>query len=447
MHHHQYVSEPASRPASQERHQDVDARDAELDGAPPSPTNTIKGSAQLGDANDDEVSTESAPVAAGVGKSVSADLSADHLDASESSIESSVIVVAPDEDEIQSHNDEVETSHETSAASVSSPPDTAPPAAGTEVLTSEPEPSPADASLSQPAAIQTAPLTQRSIPNGKTRTRQTSTNSLLKSVNPVEAYLNSDLPHEPDESLPARDIIEIADGHWVSKIPPFKITVPSYSQRKVAKGRGEFTVFQIVSSINAPTRLPTTEEQPESTDGTASEVKEATSGEQDIRHIAVDRRYTHFQHLHTILKASLPLLSIPDLPEKRLTGNFNADFLNSRRRDLERYLSRLTRHNLIRSNKAFLDFLGCENEEVYDANLPRSLMQALRMEPERFFTKIKYASEHFDESQLLEEVKEEQERMARHVRAVAKGQAISSIFDALTAYRDRMQGNHLYYIG
>jgi len=272
------------------------------------------------------------------------------------------------------------------------------------------------------------------------RARQTSTNSSLKSSNPVEAYLHSDLPYEPDASLDARDVIEIEDGKWVSKIPPFHVTVPSYSQRRVAGGRGEYTVFQVVSSISVPNRQSQADSR-EDSDASASLQNGSPSSQiSEMRQITVDRRYTHFQHLHTILKASLPLLTIPDLPEKRLTGNFAADFLNSRRRDLGRYLSRLARHQLVRSNKAFLDFLGSENEEVYDASLPRTLMHALRTEPERFFTRIKYESQHFDEQILLEEAVEEHERMARHVRAVEKGQATSAIYDGLSQYRERLQG-------
>lgn len=279
------------------------------------------------------------------------------------------------------------------------------------------------------------PLAAPAAPIARVRGRQTSTNSLLKSSNPVEAYLHSDLPFEPEESLNARDVIEIEDGQWVAKIPPFHISVPSYSQRRVAKGRGEYTVFQIVSSITASPTAPADE-----TDAIDHEENGQPVRTSQIRQITVDRRYTHFQHLHTILMASLPLLTLPDLPEKRLTGNFNADFLNGRRKDLERYLSRLARHNLVRSNRAFLDFVGSENEDAYDANLPRTLMHALRTEPERFFTRIKYESDHFDEQVLLEEVQDEQERMARHVRAVEKGQATSAIYDGLTAYRERMQG-------
>lgn len=433
----QYVSEPTSPPASSERHHAiVDSRDDLSpvgDEEPPSsPTDTILAT-EPADVNGldhaSEAQSDHAPIASEQENVetplATADISTDYLD--ESSIEASIIVVVPDKE--QEHGD---TPAETPAGP-STVQESLPVHCLEAVATTGDDPKVS-------VGVHTLPLAVSPALAAAPRLRQTSTSSLLKSSNPVEAYLQSDLPFEPPGSLDARDVIEIEDGKWVSKIPPFHITVPTYSQRRVAKGRGEYTVFQIVSSVTAPNRHSQAESSKESDPGTNGSNGNDAARHLEVRQITVDRRYTHFQHLHTILKATLPLLTLPDLPEKRLTGNFNADFLNSRRKDLERYLSRLARHELIRSNKAFLDFLGSENEEVYDANLPRTLMHALRTEPERFFARIKYEADYFDEQQLLEEATEEHDRMARHVRAVEKGQAPSAIYDAISSYRDRLQG-------
>lgn len=432
----QYVSEPSSTASSMERHQQAaspDSRDETLGDPPSSPTDTVvpndvapSETAKSVLRKEESVSRarHSSPNPT-LDDSAAPDVSADYLD--ESSIESSVIIIASE--------------------GASSEPAPAP------VLASDGQQSNlTGADVVEPASSATCPIAEPAAaasskhvlplpdPTGSLahRIRQTSTSSLLKINNPIKAYLKSDLPYEPQDGLDARDVIEIEDGAWVGKIPPFHVAVPSYSQRRVTGGNGEYTVFQVVSSITLPNRQSQAEPSVEA--ASSDQARSSHDQQLEVRQITVDRRYTHFQHLHTILKASLPLLTIPDLPGKRLTGNFNPDFLNARRRDLGRYLSRIARHKLIRSNKAFLDFLGNENEEAYDVSLPRMLMQALRSEPERFFTRIRHDSDYFDEQQLLEEVTEEHNRMARHVRAVEKGQATSAIYDGLSQYRERLQG-------
>lgn len=430
----QYVSEP-----SLDRHHpsSTDSRDiaAPPEEVPSSPAETIlagEGTRSHQPNDEEKAETEDAIVIPlGVSPQTTPaeaalDVSADYLD--DSTIESSLIVVIPSE----------QLGRDAPAYDNPQNPVIRPPAATPDSIASLSVVDLVGATVNE--IRQVAPLTVPSAGCPAPRTRQTSTNSLIKSSNPVEAYLHSDLPYEPQDSLDKRDVIEIEEGKWISKIPPFHVAVPSYSQRRVAGGRGEYTVFQIVSSIAVPSRHSQAGLEEDRNEPDSAENRGISSHTSEMRQITVDRRYTHFQHLHTILKASLPLITIPDLPEKRLTGNFNPEFLHSRRRDLGRYLSRLARHNIIRSNKAFLDFLGSENEEAYDANLPCTLMNVLRTEPERFFTRIKHDSEYFDEHQLLEEVVEEHDRMARHVRAVEKGQGTSAIYDGLSQYRERLQG-------
>lgn len=426
----QYVSEPSTAASHLERHKATipDSRDESLDDTPSSPIDTVvlqtseqPQSADEKHSKDADTADADRPTSPQAVVHAAPDTSADYLD--ESSILSSVIVVASDDANGEEGSSAYEQQSTVTDADLLEP----------SRLVNSPIPDTADTVTNKhilPLPVFPAPAT--------VRTRQTSTNSLLKPSNPIEAYLKSDLPYEPQDDLDARDVIEIEDGQWSAKIPPFHVAIPSYSQRRVTGSGGEYTVFQVISSITLPNR----QSQAESSEGPDSSDQERSSPAQhpEVRQIIVDRRYTHFQHLHTILKASLPLLTMPDLPEKRLTGNFNPDFLNTRRRDLGRYLSRLARHELVRSNKAFLDFLGNENEEAYDSSLPRMLMQALRSEPESFFTRIKHDSDYFDEQQLLEEVTEEHDRMARHVRAVEKGQATSAIYDGLSQYRERLQG-------
>lgn len=283
-----------------------------------------------------------------------------------------------------------------------------------------------------------------SMKQGIQRARQASQPLFARPKNPVEAYLASNLLYEPTSDTDDRDIAEIDGGKWVSKIPPFKISIPDYSTCQLSGGRGGYTIFHIVSSVVLAPLSRTSSHEVQVDDLSRSALgdndQDSSNRQSEIREISVKRRYTHFQHLHTMLKASLPLIAIPDLPEKRFTGNFDAAFLQSRRRDLERYLARLARHVLIRSNRAFLDFLGCECDEQYDAGLHRSLMKVLRKDPEHFFTRVKHDADYFDETQLLEDSRGESARFARHIRAVEKGGAVPAIAESISSYRDSLQG-------
>jgi len=169
--------------------------------------------------------------------------------------------------------------------------------------------------------------------------------SYSKPRDPVEAYLTTSSTPACDHSvIDSGGSYDIEDGRWVSKIPRFHLSVPSYSQRTPEQGdKGEYTVFEIVSTVAS---------------------KDANASDGGLAEIAVYRRYTHFQRLHTILKAAFPLINIPDLPERRFAGRFSTDFLDVRRRDFERYLRRIARHELVRCNRTFLDFLSCEDNRV-----------------------------------------------------------------------------------
>lgn len=80
--------------------------------------------------------------------------------------------------------------------------------------------------------------------------------------------------------------------------------------------------------------------------------------------ITVHRRFSHFVALHTALGRRLPGIALPPLPEKQYAGRFNDDFVEARRGDLQRYLSRIVRHPVARYAEILTFFLGCENDTV-----------------------------------------------------------------------------------
>lgn len=140
-----------------------------------------------------------------------------------------------------------------------------------------------------------------------------------------------------------------AGPSWRPKVPAFHILVHSPSKR-TSMLSGAYTVYA-VTSVFAP---DVTDSDPERTDGrSASPMR-----------ITVHRRFSHFVALHTALGRRLPGVALPPLPEKQYAGRFNDDFVEARRGDLQRYLSRVVRHPIARYAEVLTFFLGCENDAV-----------------------------------------------------------------------------------
>lgn len=132
---------------------------------------------------------------------------------------------------------------------------------------------------------------------------------------------------------------------WKTKVPPFRILVHSPSKR-TSMLSGAYTMYGVTSLFS-----PDTEEDE---DGVPV----------SPMRITVHRRFSHFVVLHTALTRRLPGIALPPLPEKQYAGRFNDDFVEARRGDLERYLSRIVRHPVARYAEVLTFFLGCENEMV-----------------------------------------------------------------------------------
>lgn len=74
------------------------------------------------------------------------------------------------------------------------------------------------------------------------------------------------------------------------------------------------------------------------------------------------RRYSDFAWLNATLSNEFPGTILPPLPEKQTIGRFSSEFIESRRRALERYLQRISRHPDLSNSSTFLAFLQ-ENDE------------------------------------------------------------------------------------
>lgn len=156
---------------------------------------------------------------------------------------------------------------------------------------------------------------------------------------------------------------------WKTKVPPFRILVHSPSKRSSLLS-GAYTIYSVTSLFDVPSshlRSPSSSPHPNpvqlSTSDGENEESSLSPPSSPVR-ITVHRRFSHFVVLHTALTRRLPGIALPPLPEKQYAGRFNDDFVEARRCDLERYLSRVVRHPVARYAEVLTFFLGCESDSV-----------------------------------------------------------------------------------
>jgi hypothetical protein len=82
------------------------------------------------------------------------------------------------------------------------------------------------------------------------------------------------------------------------------------------------------------------------------------------RQFTVIRRYSDFAWLRTVLLHNMPGVIVPPLPEKAVMHRFTSEFIESRRRALERFMSRCAEHSFIRENEIFRTFLKGSTDEL-----------------------------------------------------------------------------------
>ena len=75
----------------------------------------------------------------------------------------------------------------------------------------------------------------------------------------------------------------------------------------------------------------------------------------------VKRRYNHFDWLVKRLTEKYPNICVPPLPDKAVTGNFEDEFINKRKAQLELWLNRMSSHPVIGRSEVFVHFLQCDD--------------------------------------------------------------------------------------
>jgi hypothetical protein len=69
------------------------------------------------------------------------------------------------------------------------------------------------------------------------------------------------------------------------------------------------------------------------------------------------RRYGDFEWLSDQLANTYPGIIIPPVPEKQAVGRFSPDFVEQRRRGLERFLLKISMHPVLVESHHFITFL------------------------------------------------------------------------------------------
>ncbi|KIM70416.1 hypothetical protein SCLCIDRAFT_101191 [Scleroderma citrinum Foug A] len=198
---------------------------------------------------------------------------------------------------------------------------------------------------------------------------------------------------------------------WQPKTPKFRVLVHSPSKRTSGL-TSAYTVYSVTSSFPLDHVKSTEPSEPSEPFGASP----ATL-------ITVQRRFSHFAVLHTVLTRRLPGIALPPLPEKQYTGRFSADFIEARRADLEQYINRIVRHPVARYAEVITSFLGCEDELEWSRQIPRFL--SMPVAGPSFFARVFHPAFNID----VYDAVEVSEMFNKHIRAVGRGiQGLRNVF-------------------
>ncbi|KAF8524273.1 PX-domain-containing protein [Hysterangium stoloniferum] len=219
-------------------------------------------------------------------------------------------------------------------------------------------------------------------------------------------------------SRPDRHFIETGPA-WKTKLPTFRVMVHSPSKRSSVIS-GAYTIYLVTSLFfsTIPHKHTPDESPPSPT------------------RITVHRRFSHFVFLHKALARRLPGIALPPLPEKQYAGRFSDEFVEARRGDLERYLSRVIRHPLARYTEVLTFFLSCESDIEWNRLLP----QHLNAPPAgaAFYSQVYHPAFNLD----AEDASEAVDRFERHLKAMDRGvQGMRSIFEKVRTARLEMSNS------
>lgn len=145
---------------------------------------------------------------------------------------------------------------------------------------------------------------------------------------------------------------------------------------------------------------------------------------------SVERRYSHWIPLDAVLRRQFSGLGLPELPPKRMPLLRTSGFNDSRQRDLQRYLSRITRHPVVRNQPVVRAFLELD-EEKYAASIPELVRQAGLSSA--MFSRVFHDDLFGDD---LDAAEAEVSAFREFAGRVERGGIVREIDAALASYRD-----------
>ncbi|CAG8548987.1 31463_t:CDS:10, partial [Racocetra persica] len=187
-----------------------------------------------------------------------------------------------------------------------------------------------------------------------------------------------------DEEVTETDKHYIQGGpSWLEKSPSFKIMVHNPEKRVKLGGVQEYTIFHVTSMFSEGVQ------------------------------ITVERRFSQFEWLYNRLVNKFAAFVLPPLPEKQYSGRFNEEFIEKRRRALERFINRLARHPIIRYSEILTHFLSCNDDSEWRKREKR--FENDKLVGHAFFQHVYHPEFNVDDGEI-----DTIERFEAHARAMEK---------------------------
>jgi len=225
-----------------------------------------------------------------------------------------------------------------------------------------------------------------------------------------------------------------AGPSWQSQVPEFGVLVHSPQTHKApGSGGSTYTTYSVTSVFHPPSEPELNGEGNGENEVASDGLPKATTpnGSLPPTTVTVQRRFSHFVVLHTVLLRRLPSIALPPLPDKQYAGRFSAGFVEARRGDLERYINRVVKHPLARHTEVLTAFLGCENDDDWNELMPRYL--STLPSGSSFFARVFHPAFNID----VDEASETVDRFESHIKNVGRG--VQGLRNMFGRYRETRQ--------
>ena len=176
---------------------------------------------------------------------------------------------------------------------------------------------------------------------------------------------------------------------------PFRVSVHSPQKHYKLGGIEEYTVFYVTSTFPSQDR-ELEQERPQSESSISLPYDPAENEDETGAVLTVARRFNQFAWLATVLSRRYPALALPALPEKQYAGRFSPAFIETRRTDLQLWLSRTTRHPVLRYDDALMLFLSEGDDAEWKKRAQMILSQSRSHAPASFFAQTWHPEFNFD---------------------------------------------------